>query len=83
MTTMERIRPLPKEEAREDVQHAFDDDRARYGMVLNTTQVLAHSPEVLRAARGLGAGVAKAGRIAPLLRALLCVRVASQVGCPF
>jgi alkylhydroperoxidase family enzyme len=80
---MDRIRPLGRDEAREDVRRYFDDDMERYGMVLNTTQVFAHSPELMRGARGLSTGVAKAGRIPAGLRALLCVRVATQVGCPF
>ncbi len=83
MAGSERIHPLSRDEAREDVQQYFDQDLARFGMVLNPTQVFAHSPEVMRGARALGTGVAKAGRIDAGLKALLCVRVASQVGCPF
>ncbi len=83
MADSERIRPLSRDEAREDVQQYFDQDLARFGMVLNPTQVFAHSPEVMRGARALGTGVAKAGRIDAGLKALLCVRVAAQVGCPF
>lgn len=80
---MERMRPLSRDEAREDVQRYFDAEIEHYGMPLNPTQVFAHSPEVLRAAKGLSAGIARAGRIPVALNALLCVRVATQVGCPF
>ncbi len=78
-----RIRPLNRDQAREDVRHYFDEDAERYGMPLNTTRVYAHSPELMRGARGLNIAVAKAGRIPDALRALLSVRVAAQVGCPF
>ena len=80
---MTRIRPMSRDEAREDIRRYFDGDIQAFGAPLNTTQVFAHSPEILRGARGLSAAVAKAGRIPAGLRSLLCVRVASQVGCPF
>lgn len=80
---MARIRPLSRDEAREDVRPYFDAEVEHFGMALNTTQVFAHNPEVLRASKSLGAGVTKGGRIDRGLSALLCVRVATTVGCPF
>lgn len=80
---MSRIRPVSRDEAREDVRQYYDKEVEAFGAPLNTTQVFAHSPDVLRAAKGIGVGIAKAGRIDKGLSALLCVRVATQVGCAF
>jgi hypothetical protein len=80
---MERIRPLDRDEAREDVRRYYDAEMDRFGMVLNPTRVFAHSPEILRGSKALNTAVNKAGRIPEALKALLCVRVATIVGCPF
>ena len=80
---MERIRPLQQHEAHEDIRAAYDRDMRVFGQVLNPTGVLAYRPPVLTAARALGASVGKDGVLEPALRTLVCVRVASLVGCPF
>ena len=80
---MARIRPLTQEEAHPDVKAAYDQDLRRFGQVLHPTGVFAHRPAVLLAARELGASVARDGVLPPDLRTLVCVRVASLVGCPF
>lgn len=80
---MGRIRPLAFDEAPPETRSYFEAEIARYGAPLNTTGVFAYSPEILRAAKGLSAAIVKAGGIDPQLRSLLCVRVATQIGCPF
>ncbi len=80
---MQRIRPLQQHEAHEDIRSAYDRDMKYFGQILNPTGVLAYRPQVLTAARALGASVSQGGVLEPALRTLVCVRVASLVGCPF
>jgi hypothetical protein len=44
---------------------------------------MAYRPPVLAAAKQLGRSVADGGVLPADLRALVCVRVATLVGCPF
>ena len=80
---MPRITPLTRESAPEEARRFFDQDVERFGFVLNPTGIFAYRPPVQRAARALGASVAQEGVLAAELRALVCVRVAMLVGCPF
>lgn len=80
---MSRIRPLSEDEAHDDAKAAFEQDVRAFGFVLNPTGVFAYRPPVLKAARQLGASVGRDGVLPPELRTLVCVRVASLVGCPF
>ena len=80
---MPRIRPLTREEAHPGAQRFFDQDEKHFGFVLNPTGVFAYRPPVLEAARALGRSVGKDGALTTGLRALICVRVAMLVGCPF
>jgi alkylhydroperoxidase family enzyme len=80
---MDRIRPLERDEAHPDAQPFFDQDERFFGLILNPTRVLAHRPPILAAARQLGRSVGKDGTLPAGLRALVCVRVATIVGCPF
>lgn len=80
---MERIRPLDRSEAHEDAWQAYDQDLRAFGLVLNPTGVLAYRPPILAAARALGRSVAKDATLPASLRALVCMRVATLVGCPF
>ena len=80
---MPRIRPLARDDAPSETHPIYDQDLKRYATVLNTTGVLAHRPEVLHAARQLGQSVGKNGTLEPALRGLICLRVATIVGCLF
>jgi hypothetical protein len=80
---MSRIRPLSKDEAHPDAQPAYDQDVRAFGLVLNPTGVMAYRPPVLLAARGLSRSVAKDAVLPAGLRALVCTRIATLVGCPF
>lgn len=80
---MSRIRPVPRDEAPPDVQRLYDAQVERFGFVLNPTQVWAHRPSILLASQRLYRAVEADGVLSPALRALICVRVATAVGCPF
>jgi hypothetical protein len=74
---------LPRDQAPPEAQAIYDHDEARFGLVLNPTQVMAHRPPVLAASKQLSRSVAVDAVLPPDLRALVCVRVATLVGCPF
>lgn len=80
---MDRIKPLNRNEAHPDAQPLFDQDERAFGLVLNPTRIMAYRPSVLVASRALGRSVAKDATLPASLRALICVRVAMLVGCPF
>ncbi len=80
---MARITPLTRDAAPPDAQAFFDQDVQRYGLVLNPTGVYAYRPPIQAAARALGRAVAVDEVLSAELRALVCVRVAALVGCPF
>jgi hypothetical protein len=80
---MPRITPLTRAHAHSDAQPFFDQDERAFGFVLNPTGIFAYRPPIQAAARALGRSVAKDGVLTPELRALICVRVATMVGCPF
>jgi alkylhydroperoxidase family enzyme len=80
---MSRLEPLDREQAGAEAQPFFDQDEHLHGLVLNTTRILAYRPPVLAAARGLSRSVAREASLPADLRALICVRVATLVGCPF
>ena len=80
---MSRIRPLDRDEAHPDARPFFDQDERAFGMVLNPTRIFAYRPPIGAAARALGRSVAKEATLPAALRALVCVRVAMLVGCPF
>ncbi len=80
---MTRIRPLNRDEAHPDAHVFYDQDERVFGLVLNPTGVFAYRPPIQAAARALGRSVAKDAVLPAGLRALICVRVAMLVGCPF
>ncbi len=80
---MDRIRPLPREEASPDVQPFYDQDVKRFGLVLNPTGVLAYRPPIMAAMRQLNRAIFVEPALPAGLKALVCVRIASLVGCPF
>ncbi len=80
---MSRIRPLDRDEAHPDAQPFFDQDMRAFGLVLNPTGIFAYRPPILSGYRALSRSVAKDAVLPAGLRALICVRVAMLVGCPF
>jgi hypothetical protein len=80
---VDRIKPLTPDDAPEDARVLFEQDVRAFGFVLNPTGVVAYRPPIAEAARRLGRSVAKEAVLPDALRALVCVRVATLVGCPF
>lgn len=80
---MNRVRPLDRDEAPAEAQPFFERDEQRFGVVLNATRVLAHRPPILAGLWAMSRSVAQNAALPADLRALVCLRVAMQVGCPF
>ena len=80
---MPRIRLVSPEEATPETRSLLDRDVEQHGYVLPGTGIYGYASTIQQGARGLDAGIGAAGRIAPQLRRLMNVRVASIVGCPF
>ena len=80
---MARIRPLPRDEAPPDARAIYDAEEARFGLVLNPTQIMAHRPPILAASKQLNRAVSVDAVLPRALTSLVCVRVATLVGCPF
>jgi hypothetical protein len=80
---MSRVKPLDRDEAHPDARPFFDQDERAFGLVLNPTRIFAYRPPIQAAARALSRSVAREAVLPPAMRALICVRVAMLVGCPF
>lgn len=80
---MSRIKPLERDAAPADARRFFDLDEERYGTVLNPTRVQAYRPPILAASKQLSRAVGVEAALPETLRALVCTRVATLVGCPF
>lgn len=65
------------------LQDMFAQERDMFGDLLNPTRVLAHRPEILRAAKALYAACDASGLIPMALLSLVYARVATLNGCPF
>ena len=80
---MPRVREIEDDGGDPILQVEFAREREVFGDVLNTTKIMAHCPPILRAAKALGAAVAKSGKLPKGLVPLVSLRVASINGCPF
>ena len=80
---MPRIRQVTAEEAAPLTRELMEQNLDQYGFVLPGTAIYGHAPSIQEGTRALDAGITAAGRIPKQLRALVNVRVASIVGCPF
>jgi hypothetical protein len=80
---MPRIRLVTLEEAAPLTRRLMEEDVAQHGHVFPGTGIYGHAPSIQEGTRALNAGITAAGRIPRQLRALMNVRVASIVGCPF
>jgi alkylhydroperoxidase family enzyme len=80
---MDRITPLDRQQAQPEAQPIFDADERRFGVVLNPTRVFAYRPPILAASKALSASVGQEAVLPAALRLLVCLRVATLVGCPF
>ncbi len=65
------------------LREMFEQERARYGDVVNPSRVFAHRPKILQAAKALYAACDSSGLVPMALLSLLYTRVAAINGCPF
>ncbi len=80
---MARMRPLTKDEVPDDIRAVLDAGERWLGETPLSTGIQARTPAILDASRALGAAPAKSGLLDPQLRALVCLRAAEMIGCPF
>ena len=80
---MPRVREVEEDGGDPTLAELFKKEREIFGGLLNTTKVLAHCPEILRAAKLLGAAIEQSGHLPKALTPLVYLRVASINGCPF
>jgi alkylhydroperoxidase family enzyme len=80
---MPRVREVDQAGDNADLARIFEQERAAFGDILNTTKVLAHCPPILQAAKGLAAAIEQSGLLPGSLRPLVYLRVATLNGCPF
>jgi alkylhydroperoxidase family enzyme len=80
---MPRVREIEDDGGDPILKKEFAKEREVFGDLLNTTKIMAHCPPILRAAKALGASIAKSGQLSKGLVPLVSLRVASINGCPF
>ena len=80
---MPRIREIEEPGDEPILQDVWAKEQERFGFILNTTKIQAHTPGILKAAKQLSVAVEKSGLLAPQLLALVYLRVALINGCPF
>jgi alkylhydroperoxidase family enzyme len=78
-----RVAPVDPAEAPPEVREVLARQTEQWGAPLAPTLVMAHCPPLVRAAAGLSVALEKSGQLSPVLRDLVCLRVAQLVGCPF
>ena len=80
---MPRVSEIEEDGGDPTLAAVFEKEREIFGGLLNPTKVMAHCPPILRAAKALGASIAKSGQLSKGLVPLVSLRVASINGCPF
>ena len=80
---MPRIAGVPESQATDEVRAVYEKVKAKYGAVPQSMTVKAHHPEIFEASLGFETGLARAHRVKGSLVALVEVKAAALVGCPF
>ncbi len=80
---MPRVREIEDDGGDPILKEVFAKERELFGLLFNTTKVLAHCPPILKAAKQLSASIEKSGRLPAPLVPLVYLRVALINGCPF
>lgn len=80
---MPRVREITEPGEDPILREAFAREVERFGAVLNTTKVQAHTPGIMQAAKALSVAVERSGLLPAGLLPLVYLRVALINGCPF
>jgi len=80
---MPRIREIEEPGDEPTLKDIWAKEQERFGFILNTTKIQAHTPGILKAAKQLSVAVDRSGLLAPQLLALVYLRVSLINGCPF
>jgi len=80
---MARLKPLAVAEAPEAARPILQRAEAATGRISEGIGIQARCPEVLIASRALSAMPAKSGTLPAEIRALVCLRAAQMITCPF
>jgi alkylhydroperoxidase family enzyme len=80
---MARVEGIRAEDTDDRSRAVLDAQASRYGAPLNPYPILARRPSILRAVRGMWAGLDESGLLDPALRAMVNRRVASLNRCEF
>jgi alkylhydroperoxidase family enzyme len=80
---MTRLRPLTLAEAPAASRPVLEQAQAATGRISDGVGIQARCPEVLVASRALNAMPAKSGTLPAEIRALVCLRAAQMITCPF
>lgn len=80
---MARINEVNIDGVPQEVREIFEEQKKRYGSVLNTARVYGLRPTIYKGVQALGKGILDSGLIEPELRHLVCVKAASINGCPY
>jgi alkylhydroperoxidase family enzyme len=80
---MARINEVNIDGVPQGVREIFEEQKKRYGSVLNTARVYGLRPTIYMGVQALGKGIQDSGLIEPELRHLVCVKAASINGCPY
>ena len=78
-----RLKGIGPDNPPESLKPIFDRSRERYGLVISPNLVMAHRPEILLAASGLGRAIDASNVIEARCKILASVRAAQMIGCPF
>ncbi len=80
---MARIEGIPPGTGGPFVRLAYRMTRRRLGKVVTPIRIVAHHPRLLRALAHMELGQEAANAVDPKLKALVQVKVATLIGCPF
>jgi hypothetical protein len=80
---MARLRPLAKERTSPEVRAILERNEELYPGMVTSAGIQAHCPPILFASRALGRAPAESGTLTAQLRALVQLRAAQIVRCPF
>jgi hypothetical protein len=83
MTDEPRIAPLAIDEVEDDLRRGFEGQIRKWGEPLRPHLIYARRPTILRAARGMWAGLSNSGLLGGALHAIVFRRVAIINGCVF